>query len=70
MKSFIQKKLLKQTKPSSLLINQKSITNQQDLAKHFNNFFTFMGKNLQETIPPARKDYAQYLKIPAQVIFQ
>ena len=32
------------------------------MAKHFNNYFTFIGKNFQETIPPIRKDYAQYLK--------
>ena len=28
------------------------------MAEHFNNFFTSIGKNLQETIPPATKDYA------------
>ena len=32
------------------------------MAKHFNNYFTSIGKNFQETIPPTRKDYAQYLK--------
>ena len=34
------------------------------MAEHFNNFFTSIGKNLQETIPPTRKDYAQYLNTP------
>ena len=56
------KKAGKTNKPSSLLINQKSVTNQQDMAEHFNNYFTSIGKNLQETIPPTRTDYAQYLK--------
>ena len=40
------------------------------MAEHFNNFFTSIGKNLQETIPRTRKDYVQYLKTPAKVIFQ
>ena len=34
------------------------------MAEHFNNFFISIGKNLQETIPPTRKDYAQYLSTP------
>ena len=51
--------------PSSLLINQKFATNQQDMTENFNNFFTSIGKNLQETIPPTREDYAQYLKTPS-----
>ena len=34
------------------------------MAEHFNNFFTFIGKNLQKTVPPTRKDYAQYQKTP------
>ena len=58
------KKAAKTNSSSSLLINQKSITNQQDMAEHFNNFFTSIGKNLQEKIAPTRNDYAQYLKTP------
>ena len=34
------------------------------MAEHFNNFFTSIGKNLQKTVPPTRKDYVQYLKTP------
>ena len=39
------------------------------MAEHFNNFFTSIPKNLQETIPLARKDYAQYLKTPSKSNF-
>ena len=38
------------------------------MAEHFNNCFTSIGRNLQETIPPTRKDYAQYLKTPNKPI--
>ena len=58
------KKSIKTYSPSSLLINHKSVTNQQDMGEHFYNFFTSIGKNLQETISPTRKDYTQYLKTP------
>ena len=68
MKLFIQKKASKADKPSSLLIHQKSVTNQQGMAEHFNNF-TSTGKNLQEIIPLTRKDYPQYLKIPSKSNF-
>ena len=39
------------------------------MAEHFNNFFTSIRKNLQESIPLARKDYAQYLKTPSKSNF-
>ena len=37
---YSKKKIGKTCIPSSLLINQKSVTNQQDMAEHFSNFFT------------------------------
>ena len=67
--NYLFKKTGKTNNPSSLLINQKSLTNQQDMAEHFNNFFTFIGKNLQKTVPPTRKDYAQYQKTPSKSNF-
>ena len=62
--NYLFKRAGKKSSPSSLVINQKSATNQQKIAEHFNNFFTSIGENIQEIISPARKDYAQYLKTP------
>ena len=42
----------------------KFVTNRQDMAEHFNNFFTSIGKKIQEIISPTKKNYAQYLKNP------
>ena len=42
----------------------KFVTNQRDMAEQFNNFFTSIGKKIQEIIPPTKKNYAQYLKNP------
>ena len=47
IKLFIQKGLVNQT---SLLKNQKSVTNQQEMAENFNDFFTSIEKNHQEII--------------------
>ena len=48
--------------PSSLLPNDRSVANQQNMVEHFNNFFISIEKSHQETIPLARKHYTQYLK--------
>ena len=39
------------------------------MAEHCNNFSISISKNLQETIPLTRNDYAQYLKTPSKSIF-
>ena len=39
------------------------------MAEHLNNFFTSIGKNLQETIHLTIKDYAKYLKTPSKSNF-
>ena len=70
MKLFIQKQLLKQTTYHLYtLTNQKSVKNHQDMAEHLNNFFTSIGKNLQETIHLTIKDYVKYLKTPSKSNF-
>lgn len=57
--NYLFKKAGKTNSSSSWLINQKSVTNQQDMTEHVNNVFTFTSTNLQETFPSAIKDYAQ-----------
>ena len=58
MKLFIQKKASKTNNPSSLLIHQKSVTNQQGI--------TSIGKNLQETIPLIVERLSTISKNPKQ----
>ena len=50
--------------PSSIIIKGNTVTKPQDIAEHFNEFFTSIGKNLQENIPPTKKRYSNYLKNP------
>ena len=50
-----------------MFTNKPNICNEP--ARHgwiVNNFFTSTGINLQETIPPTRKDYEQYLRTPSK----
>ena len=57
------KKSKKNTTPSSLLIDRKTITNPKDMAENFN-FFTSIGKKLQSNIRPTIRHYIGYLKYP------
>ena len=50
--------------PSSLLVNGQTITDKLNIAENFNNFFTSIGKKLQNKIYPANRDYSYYLKSP------
>ena len=63
MKLFIQKSLVRQTTSNllSLIISQKSVTNQQNMAKHLIFFFFSTDKSLQETITLTSKGYEHYL---------
>lgn len=63
MKLFIQKSLVRQTTSNllSLIISQKSVTNQQDMAKHLIFFFFSTDKSLEETITLTSKGYEHYL---------
>ena len=58
------RKSKKNNTPSSLLIDGKTITNPKDIVENFNNFFTSIGTKLQNNIPPARRQYFDYLKQP------
>ena len=56
------KKNKKSIIPSSLIADGKNITHPQDMAKHFNNFFTSVGKEIQDNIPPTKSIFKNYLK--------
>ena len=56
------RKSKKNTTPSSLLIDGKTITNSKDMVENFNVFFTSIGTKLQSNIPPTRRHYIDYLK--------
>ena len=43
--------------PSTLMVNEKSITHPQNMAKHFNIFITSLGKEIQNNIPPYQKQF-------------
>ena len=39
------------------------------MAEHFNQYFTSIGKNLQKSIPPTKRHFSGYLKGPNQNSF-
>ena len=53
----------------SLIQDGKTITDQKNIAKHFNNFFTSIGKKLQKKIPPTKKHFSSFLKNPNNLTF-
>ena len=63
------KKAHKTKSPSSLLVNNETITNIPQMAEHFNQYFTSIGKNLQKSIPPTKRHFSDYLKDPEQSSF-
>ena len=69
MKLSILKTKIKQNSPSSLIQDGKTITDQKNIAKHFNNFFTSIGKKLQKNIPPTKKHFSSFLKNPNNLTF-
>ena len=52
--------------PSSLLVDNETITNIPQITEHFNQYFTSTGKNLQKRVPPTRRHFSDYLKDPNQ----
>ena len=56
------KKNTESTSSSSLIADRKNITHPQDMAEHFNNFFTSVGKEIQDYIPPTKNNFKNYLK--------
>ena len=49
---------------SAIIVDGNAITAPTKMAENFNNFFTSIGKNLQEKIPPTKKTFTDYLKTP------
>ena len=58
------RKSKKDSSISTLIIDGNTITAPTEMAENFNNFFTSIGKNLQEKIPPTKKTFTDYLKTP------
>ena len=52
--------------PTSLINEQKIITNSKNIAEHFNKFFTEIGTNIQNKILPTKKYYIDCLLNPKQ----
>ena len=50
--------------PSSISVESKTISDPQNIAENFNNFFTSIGKNIQKKIFPTKKHFSNYLKDP------
>ena len=48
------KKNKNSTSPSSLIVDGKNIIHPQDIAEHFNNFFTSVTKEIQDITPPTK----------------
>ena len=51
----------KSISPSSLIVDGKIITLQQDTVEHSNNFFTSVGLEIQDDIPPTKSNIKNYL---------
>ena len=56
------KKAHKTNRPSSLLVYNKTVTNIQQMAEDFNQYFTSIGKNLQKSILPTKRHFFRLFK--------
>ena len=52
----------KKNSPPSLLVDNDVITNILQMAESFNQYFISIDKNLQKSIPPAKRHFLDYLK--------
>ena len=59
----------KTNSPSSLIQDDKTITDQKHIAEHFSNFFISIGKKLQKNIPPTKEHFSSFLKNPNNLTF-
>ena len=58
------KKSSKKIPPSSISVEDKTISDPKNIAENFNNFFTSIGKNIQKNIFPTKKHFSNFLKDP------
>ena len=49
--------------PTQIIVNGKPIKNPKDVSSTFNNFFTSIGPNTEQTIPKSKIAPRTYLKI-------
>ena len=57
------KKNERSTSPSPLTVDRKGITHPQDMAQQLNNFFTSVGKEIQNNISSAISKISKEIKI-------
>ena len=55
--------------PTSLIDEEKIITNSKNIAEHFNKFFTEIGTNIQNKVLPTKKHYTDKQKTPNKETF-
>ena len=51
-------------------VNGSQVSNEAEIAEHFNEFFSNIGKQQAESIPPSSKDFSTYLQNPATSKFR
>ena len=49
--------------PCSLLVKHKTLTNPESMAEEFNEYFTSIGNNLKNKIPPTTKNFLRLFKV-------
>ena len=54
-------KLISHNLPRRLIVNETEISDQKDIAKHFNEYFINVGPNLASNIPDTGQDFKSYL---------
>ena len=50
--------------PQSFLVNNKEISDKQEIAQSFNNFFSNIGKTTSENVPISNNHFSVFLKQP------
>jgi hypothetical protein len=61
LKQAIGKVNNKANLPRSFLVDNKTVTDEDAIAKSFNNFFSNIGFNISHNVPVSRKSYNKYL---------